>query len=93
VLQHTLVECRVLCPVYPFVNARVRRPLILSPLQRAAAGPPSTSGSPLLFPQVAAAARIAGKPDIFDDVQRGDLALVADRLMVDPWLADASNGM
>ena len=26
-LQQTLAECRVLCPVYPFIDGRVRRPL------------------------------------------------------------------
>jgi len=31
VLQQTLAKCRVLCPVYPFVDARVRRPLYPSP--------------------------------------------------------------
>ena len=50
---------------------------------------PDCSCSPLLVAQVAAAARIAGKPDIFDAAESCDLALVADHLTVDPTLACA----
>ena len=41
--------------------------------------------------QAAAAARIAGKGDIFDAVSRGDLALVQDHLTADPSCVHAKN--
>ncbi len=78
----------MLCPVYPFVDGRVRRHFYPFPLQRAAAYPPSTSCSPLPA-QAAAAARIADKPDIIEAYQKEDLALLADHLMVDPTRARA----
>ena len=58
-------------------------------MKRAAAGPLSTSCSPLPLAQAAAAARIADKPDIIEACKKRDLALMADHLMVDPTRARA----
>jgi hypothetical protein len=64
-------------------------PSVLSPLQLAAAGPFSTSCSPLPLTQAAAAARIADKPDVIEACKKQDLSLLADHLMVDPTRARA----
>lgn len=60
-------------------------PSILSPPQRVAVHPPSTSCSPLLFVQAAATARIdGGRFNFKEAVESGNLALVADFLLVNP---------
>ena len=53
--------------------------------------PPTLRRNSRVFPQAAAAARIAGKTDIWDAAEKGDLALVKDHLVLQPALLDQAD--
>ncbi len=79
------MDCRLLCPVYPHLECRVRAPSALYSRQRYTARPSLLCRSLLVLLQDAAVSRIAGDDDIFNAALSGDIKRVRDHVIADPW--------
>ena len=86
------MDCRLLCPVYPHLEYRVRAPSALYSRQRYAAPPSLLCRLPLVLLQAAAAARIAGKHGIVAAAKSGDVADVLSYLIARANCVNQYNG-